>query len=196
LILMAIMVFTGALYLTYRIASSKQRSVAKVSNQINWQEILAGGESEFIEFKSSLRWDYRQEKLNKALEHVIAKTISAFLNASGGTLFIGVDDTGNVLGLIPDYQCLSKKNSDGFLLALTDVINRYLGKKIHRFISARIINTGESEICMVTMTSSDTPVFVGTGNEQEFFIRATASSQPLNMSEALEYIKSHWKKRG
>ena len=160
----------------------------------DWKMMLQEGESEFVEFKSSLRWDYRQEKLNKALEHVIAKTISAFLNTKGGTLFIGVDDSGKILGLQNDYQTLSKKNSDGFLLSITDVINRYLGKKCHKFINARIIHTGETEFCMVTMTRSDTPVFLGTGNEQEFFIRATATSQPLNMSEMMDYIKSHWNK--
>ncbi len=30
-------------------------------------------------------------------------------------------------------------------------------------------------------------------NEEEFFIRASASSQPLNIRETHEYIQSHWK---
>ena len=36
------------------------------------------------------------------------------MNAEGGTLFIGVDDDGKILGLMEDYQILKKKNSDGF----------------------------------------------------------------------------------
>ena len=35
----------------------------------------------------------------KVLEKVIAKSIAAFMNAEGGTLFSGVDVQGEVLGL-------------------------------------------------------------------------------------------------
>lgn len=34
------------------------------------------------------------------------KSISAFSNADGGTLIIGVDDDGNILGLEKDYRSL------------------------------------------------------------------------------------------
>jgi hypothetical protein len=90
---------------------------------------------------------------------------------------------------------MTRKNSDGFLLALTDVVNRFLGKEFHRFVNTRIIITGDAEICMVSVERSDAPVFVESGNEQEFFIRAPASSQTLNMREAMVYINSHWGKK-
>ena len=51
--------------------------------------LIANGESEFVEFKSSLRHDYRQIKTDKNLEDVILKSIAGFLNAQGGTLIIG-----------------------------------------------------------------------------------------------------------
>jgi Putative DNA-binding domain len=57
--------------------------------------IIAGGESELVEFKSSARWDYREQKVNKSLEQVIVKTLASFLNARGGTLLIGVGDDGH-----------------------------------------------------------------------------------------------------
>jgi hypothetical protein len=56
--------------------------------------LVARGESDLVEFKSSARWDYREQKVNKALEHVIVKTLASFLNGKGGTLLIGVDDAG------------------------------------------------------------------------------------------------------
>ncbi|MCX6248846.1 MAG: putative DNA binding domain-containing protein [Bacteroidetes bacterium] len=188
-------VLLGSVYLVFLFRFRKRNRLTFDLKEAEWHQIVSKGESDKVEFKSSLRWDYRQEKVNKALEHVIAKTISAFLNTEGGILFIGVDDAGNTIGLIPDYQTMSKKNSDGFLLALTDLVNRYLGKEFHRFISTRIIAAGAAEICMVTVNKSDSPVFVENGNEQEFFIRAPASSQPLNMREAMEYIQSHWAKK-
>jgi predicted HTH transcriptional regulator len=35
------------------------------------------------------------------LEHVIVKTIAGLMNAEGGTLLIGLDDNGHMLGLQP-----------------------------------------------------------------------------------------------
>jgi len=35
--------------------------------------------------------------------------------------------------------------------------------------------------------------FVKYDNKEEFYIRASATSQPLNVREATDYIKMHWK---
>jgi len=169
------------------------RKITDFQTKTDWEVIIQKGETDFIEFKSSLRWDYRQEKINKTLELVIAKTISAFLNTEGGMLFIGVDDEGNALGLEKDYQSFSKKNRDGFLLALTNIINQNLGKSCHKFISINIVALTEKDVCIVSAEKSDKPVFLGKGDKEEFYIRASASSQPLGMRETYQYINSHWK---
>jgi hypothetical protein len=151
--------------------------------------IIEKGESDFTEFKSSLRWDMRQNEVNKKLEFVIAKTVCSFLNSEGGRLFIGVDDDKNILGLEHDYQTLKKGDSDAFLLQFDQVVNNYLGKENHQFISAQIVNIDGKEVCVITADAASGPVFV---NQEEFFIRANASTQPMNMTEANNYIKSHW----
>ena len=38
----------------------------------DWKLIIDKGENDQIEFKSSLRWDYRLEKPNRVIEQVIA----------------------------------------------------------------------------------------------------------------------------
>lgn len=155
-------------------------------------EIIQIGESDKVEFKSSFRWDYRQEKPNKALEMVIMKTIAAFLNASGGTLLIGVDDEGKILGLEKDYSSLKKSNRDGFMLAITNLLNQSFGKQIHRLVQISIDEVESKDVCAVFVSPSEEPVFLGAKGDEEFFVRASASSQPLSMSEALAYIKEHW----
>ena len=159
---------------------------------LDLKTLIEGGENEQVEFKSTLRWDLKQQKINKALEHVIAKTIAAFLNTEGGHVIIGVDDGGTVLGLEVDYNTLSKKNSDGFLLTLTSVINKYLGKQVHRFLSIHVGSVDDKDCCIVSAKKSDFPVFLSHNNNEEFFIRASASSHPMNMREAHEYITAHW----
>lgn len=169
----------------------KKRQIDQM-DESTWKSIIAKGENDRTEFKSSMRWDYRQEKPNKVLEKVIAKTVSAFLNSEGGRLFIGVDDDGNILGLDKDYSCISKANSDGFLLSLTNLINNQLGKSFHRFLNIRIVSIDNKDVCVINIEASDKPVFLGNQPNEEFFIRASASSQPLGMRETYNYIQSHW----
>lgn len=161
-------------------------------DDIDWHSIIKNGENDKVEFKSSLRWDYYQEKVNRALEHVIFKTIAAFLNTEGGILFIGIDDAGNLLGLENDYETMKKKNKDSFLVTLTGLINLQFGKDIHRLVKINICTIENLDVCILKINRSDKPVFLINKNEEEFFIRASASSQPLSMSETVNYIKQHW----
>jgi predicted HTH transcriptional regulator len=78
------------------------------------------------------------------------------------------------------------------MLALTNLINQDLGKSSHLFISINIISLNEKDVCIVSVEKSDKPVFCGKNEKEEFYIRASASSQPLGMRESYKYIKSHW----
>ena len=51
------------------------------------------------------------------------------MNAQGGTLFIGVDDQGNVFRLQND-QTLKKQNPDGFEIELRQSVEKYTKKKV------------------------------------------------------------------
>ena len=77
---------------------------------ITLEELIAKGKSEELEFKSSMRWDFKEGTVNEMLEEEIVKTIAAFSNREGGTLLIGVNDDGEVLGLEGDYHTLGGVN--------------------------------------------------------------------------------------
>ena len=91
--------------------------------QTSTQDLIAQGEGEFVEFKSTLRWNLKAEKKDKNITHAITKTIAAFLNSDGGILLVGVADDGEVLGLEAD----SFENEDKMLLFLTNSIQSQLG---------------------------------------------------------------------
>jgi hypothetical protein len=78
------------------------------------------------------------------------------------------------------------------MLAMTNLINQNFGKDMHRLIKIVIAEINGGDVCAVTITPSEKPVFLGAKGNEEFFVRASASSQPLSMSEALAYIKEHW----
>jgi len=165
----------------------------EVFSKTEVQELLNKGEGGTLEFKSSLRWDYKKNTVNKELEFVIAKTISAFMNSKGGKLLIGVKDSGEILGINSDIATLKNQNTDGFLLQLTQVINDYLGKENHQFVNVSVVEINGDQICVVDVERNPDPVYVkNKDGKEEFYIRSSASSQPLNIRESNEYIRSHW----
>ncbi len=159
---------------------------------VNYEEDIKAGESDYLEFKSSLRWDYEQGTTNKLMEYVVAKTIAAFMNSEGGKLFIGVNDAGKVLGIEKDYETLKNKNRDSFLLQLTQVINNYLGREFNQYVGIKIDQVGGKDICIVDVANSAMPVYLKNNDKEEFYIRASASSQPMSIREANEYIRTRW----
>ena len=162
------------------------------SRQDEIKELILGGENDKLEIKSTLRFDLRENNVNKKLEYVIAKTISAFLNTEGGTLIIGVNDDGNILGLEKDFKTLSKQDKDGFELHLRQVIKKYLGENFEKYIKITFPKVDEKEICVVKILKSGKPVFVQYEGDEQFFVRNGNSSIPKSRQEQSEYEKLHW----
>ena len=83
------------------------------------ERLMAGEESEVVEFKTSARWD-TDGKVTKKAPAVITKTIAGFANAKGGTLLIGVNDQGGAVGLKPDYETFQHSEGHRCLAGLAD----------------------------------------------------------------------------
>lgn len=156
------------------------------------KELIISGESETLEIKSTLRFDVKEGIVNKKLEYVIAKTVSAFLNTDGGILIIGVDDDGNTFGLEKDIRTLTKQNIDGFELHLRQVIKKYLGDFFEKYIKVTFPKVDDKEICLIQISKSGKPVFISFEGTESFFVRNGNSSIPKNRQEQSEYEKIHW----
>ena len=165
----------------------------ELESEILIDELIGKGESAELEFKSSLRWSYKEEKLDRELEKVIYKTIAAFSNGEGGTLLIGVDDDGNVLGLNRDYVSLNG-DRDEFELHLRNILNKTFGKVFvtsNLVIQFPILNS--HEICRIDICGGEKPVYLETMNKdgqkiEKFYVRSGNSSQELKLSESSDYI--------
>lgn len=162
-------------------------------NNIEIRNLILQGENESVELKSTLRYDIREGIVNKKLEFVIAKTISAFLNCEGGTLIIGVEDDSNILGLEKDFKTLDKQNVDGFELRIRQVIKNYLGDNFEKYLNISFPQIDGLVICVVKISKSGKPVFVTSDGVEHFFVRIGNSSIPKNRLEQSEYEKLHWK---
>lgn len=159
------------------------------------EDLIAEGESDELEFKSSLRWDVREGQVNKKLEEVVLKTVAAFANAQGGTLLIGVDDEGNVLGLEQDYVSLGGASRDKFELHLRNLLHNAFGVgAVAKSVVIRFHVMGEQEVCQVDISRSDEPFILTVKDKngqaaEKFYVRSGNSSQELKMSEVKAYLQ-------
>lgn len=157
-------------------------------------ELISRGESHSLEFKETLRYDARKGETSKELEHAVIKTIVGFLNADGGTLLIGVNDSCEAVGLDNDYKALPKKNRDGFENHLSMLIKTMIGLPFAKYVGVRFEQVNSKDVCVVSARQSHKPAYLRNGErKEEFFVRVGNSTQPFTMSEAEEYIQAKWK---
>uniref|UniRef100_UPI0035CB721C DUF3320 domain-containing protein n=1 Tax=uncultured Sphingomonas sp. TaxID=158754 RepID=UPI0035CB721C len=159
--------------------------------------LIAGGESERLEFKETLRWDIALGEPNRKLEDVIVKTLAGLANRAGGTLLIGVADDGTVPGLARDYGWLGGTR-DKLELHLTNVLGKHFGAA---FRAAKIRVTFPQheavEVCRVDVDRSNEAVFVslsdrGGAMAERFFVRSGNSTQEFSPSETHAYVKERF----
>ena len=158
------------------------------------QELIAQGEGQRVEFKSSLMWDYRRQAVNKGLYEPVMKNIVAFMNTTGGTLLIGVADDGEILGLEPDYQAMRKPDSDGFENVFNMAFNRIIGVEYRRFLDISFPVLEGKQVCFVTVRPASQPAYLLYKGTEAFYIRAGNGSQALPMSKATSYIREHFER--
>lgn len=157
-------------------------------------ELLDVMETDRVEFKASARFSYKPAVPEKTLHDEVIKTIAAFLNASGGTLAIGIDDDGRVLGIEPDLGLFAgRSDSDAYLNWLTTLLTKGLGGAATALVRVRFEVNSEKVVCLADVEPSPTPVFATTSKGAEvFFVRMNNTSRQLDGQELLRYTKQHW----
>lgn len=174
----------------------------------NIDALTGSGESDKIEFKSSLHHPYgppspdlqklqpgqARKEIQKLLRKSITKTIAAFLNSEGGTLLIGVEDSGTVLGIEPDFEYLKqgKQNTDGWLLSLQEVIINALGAEVWNAVRVSLVPHGSHTVAVVHCPPRATETWDKGDGAERFYIRASNATRELSGSSLLRYIREHW----
>lgn len=166
-------------------------------------EEIGQGESSSLEFKSSLRWDYREERFNKDLEDVIVKSVAAFNNARGGTLLIGVDDHGDILGIGKDYAVLKQPGKDYYEIHLRNLLGaRYGAGYTAKSITIDFPAVNGQEICRIRIRRGSQPLYTTTRSKnggppvEKFYIRSGNTSQVLvHPSEITSYVLTRFSRR-
>jgi hypothetical protein len=165
---------------------------------ITLEEMIAGGEDDELELKSSLRWDFKEQTSSKKIEEIIMKTVAAFANGQGGTLLIGVTDEKEVIGLDHDYRALGGVDRDKFELHLRNLLNSTFGAA---FVTSKLKVAfpivREMEICQVDIQPSTKPLVIlvkdkNNQPQEKFYVRSGNSSQELTLNEMQAYLSERF----
>lgn len=152
-------------------------------------DLIAEGESQRLEFKSTFRWNLKAGRNDPDVSHASLKSIAAFLNSGGGTLLIGVRDDGSVEGIETDRF----PNADQFAVHFWNALESSLGPAVVALVRTRFEAADGRTVMIVSCAQSPRPVFLENRNQgQEFYIRVGNRSLKLGLEKALHYIRRHF----
>jgi type I restriction enzyme R subunit len=158
------------------------------------EELIKRGESKTLEFKSTLRWNLKEDRQDdKGVTHAVLKTIAAFLNTEGGDLLIGVADDRSIAGIERDQL----ESDDKFMRHLTQVVRNGLGDRAGTCIDPKTQIVNGKTVCVVSCQRSPEPAFLKwkdmeTAPEGDFFVRSGPGTVKLPPPSAQEYIRTRF----
>ena len=141
-------------------------------------DLINMGEGISLEFKSTLQWDIVEGKQNKSLRDAVIKTLAAFMNTEGGTLLIGVEDSGQIFGLERDLNIVGG-SQDRFLQLLNSLVAERIGVQYTPHVAARIDSVEGKAICAVDISKSTEPAFMSGQRGREFYVRVGNATRAL-----------------
>jgi type I restriction enzyme R subunit len=160
----------------------------------NAEELIKRGESKTLEFKSTLRWNLKEDRQDdKLVTHASLKTIAAFLNTDGGDLLIGVADDGSIVGIEQDRL----ETDDKFNRHLAQVVRNGMGDRAGTCIDPKIQVVHGKSVCVVSCQRSPEPVLLKWKGleaqpEGDLFVRSGPGTVKLSPENAREFIRTRF----
>ena len=153
-----------------------------------------GTEDAKKEFKSSIVYPAGDTvpDIDKQLG-IICRTIAGFMNANGGTLYIGVSDNGYICGIDGDYSHLNdgdeeftyKENDDQYMQKITNRICSVLGRTAGTLINMNIEEEDGKKYCIIDIKKASRPIWF---NGNKLFVRIVTTNRMLKDDEITQFV--------
>jgi len=145
--------------------------------------ILKEGEGYRVEFKYSIRYDINKKEINRSLFPQVIKTITAFLNAEGGSVFLGVSDDGEPVGI--DFEREQFRNLDKAIIYINQQVGEKLGNAVFSLVRLKDHNLTGNPI--IEIECSRSPQLVAFGDEIHKRVRGqNRKLTPKQVAEEME----------
>tara|TARA_B110000438_G_scaffold246182_1_gene247595 strand:+ start:340 stop:1095 length:756 start_codon:yes stop_codon:yes gene_type:complete len=185
------------------IQTDNEKKYNKLISNFNYD--LQQDESDYVEFKETWAYPVNPEmnlseitKSDRAqIRFYVAKTIAAFANSDGGTLYVGIQDrTKNIMGLDRDFKLLDegKQDSDGLGISMKSILENFFqrGSQIWESVSIKFIKINEKDISVIVVKKSKFAFVLKFKNDLYFYVRTNDSSSPKpDLNSFLDYWSRH-----
>lgn len=151
-------------------------------------KLIADGESSILEFKETLEADTKTGAKHQGVLLSALKTIAAFLNADGGTLLIGVADTGEIKGLDKDYKLCKSPTKDGFEQKLRDLLNSKFDPRPIGNITTTFHELPEGTVCLVEVKPTDKSIV--NHLDKDVYVRDGNTTRKLEGADLTDWIQT------
>ena len=165
------------------------------------QSTIAGGESAHIEFKPAIWYNHsramNEENYTPSKDYNVSdnvvRTVAGFLNAEGGTLFIGVSDDGDAYGLESDLALTARKDLDGLENELTQLLSSSISNEVVATkVKVTLPKFQRKVIGQVDVKPANAPVFMKTNrHKSKFYVRIGNATNIMSVESAFNYISQH-----
>ena len=152
---------------------------------VDLDQLIGGGESDLVEFKSTLRMNLHTGQPDDRMKLAVLRTLAGFLNKDGGTLIVGVADDGTPVGLAAD----GFNNEDRMSLHLADIVKHSMGANVWGSMHANFDDFEGHRVLVVRCEKSRSPVYVQDGKAQRFYVRTLTATTELPVGQVYDYIK-------
>ena len=148
------------------------------------------GESKNREFKQTFNIDIQTNKQEDHIKIACIKTIAGFLNVDGGTLFIGVDDNSDIVGLEKEIgKNKVWKNIDKYVLGVKNSLKSKLGLDAVQLCDFQTFQIKEKEILKIDCKRSNKPVYLN----KEIYLRVGPSTEKLDTPDIVSWTLERFK---
>ena len=171
---------------------------------IKMNKDLKADEGQYIEFKetfgASTNAMSQATKFDSTIMFSVGKTVQAFANSGGGTLYIGIKDRIRTpVGLERDISLMKegKKDVDALEIEIKSKLKAFFSRenKIFEYVTVTIIQFQGKDVCIVNVDPSDFPFCLTSthsGSEKDYFyVRIGNSSEKYTANQFFDY----WLKR-
>lgn len=166
--------------------AEERDSAAEQPVALDLAEVIAGGETEQVEFKSTLRVNLHTGEHDDRMRQEVIETIAGFLNHRGGTLIVGVADDGSPVGIDADKFA----NEDQMSRDLADLITTRIESKALGLLQVSFDDYRDVRVLIVRCEASKSPTYANAkkGDSRGLYVRVGTSTRALPADQIVAYI--------